>query len=76
MKRRILMCLLAGLMLLSMVPPAMAYSAELDVSQGYVEIAPLTEYTRIYWRTWNGNLQFRVWGITSGRWITDWINAV
>jgi len=76
MKRRILICLLAGLMLLSLAPPAMAYSAELDVSSAYVEIAPLTEYTRIYWRNLNGVLQFRVWGITSGRWITDWINAV
>ena len=76
MKKRILMCLLAGLMLLSLAPAAMAYSPEVDMQQGYAEIAPLTEYTRIYWRTWNGNLQFRVWGITSGRWITDWINAV
>jgi len=78
MKKRFLMILLAGLMLFSLATPAMAYSAELDVSQGYVEIAPLTEYTRIYFRNLNVNgqpvLQFRVWGITSGRWLTDWIN--
>jgi len=74
MKKRILVCLLAGLMLLSLATPAMAYSPELEVQQAYEEVVPFTEYTRIYWRNLNGVLQFRVWGITSGRWLTDWIN--
>ena len=33
------------------------------------------EETQIYWRTMNGRLQFRVWSITNGRWLTDWTNA-
>ena len=85
MKKRLLMFLLACLILLSLVVPAMAVDAlsvfptvmsehEL-MQQASIEMEPRNEYTRIYWRTFNGVLQFRVWGITSGRWLTEWTNA-
>jgi len=88
MKKRLLMVLLVGLMLLSLAVPATAVDVgpvlptvaagyyELVLPNGETETIPRSEETRIYWRTFNGVLQFRVWGITSGRWITDWINAV
>ena len=48
----------------------------LSLSDGYIEIAPFHELTRIYFRTTSeGVLQARVWGITSGRWLTDWGNV-
>jgi len=38
-------------------------------------ITPFSEITRNYFR-WSicgcGGLQMRVWGITSGRWLTEW----
>lgn len=86
MKKRLLVCVLMIVMLFSMAVPAMAASQQAipttavtanvyDLSAGYAVITPFSEQTRIYWRTVNGVLQFRVWGITSGRWITDWANA-
>jgi len=38
------------------------------------EITPRTNMTRTYWRTYNGQLQMRVWSITNGRWMTDWMD--
>jgi len=85
MKKRLLMVLLAGLMLLSLTVPAIAISApptavsgyyELVLPNGETELVPHSEQTRIYFRNVDGQLQFRVWGITSGRWLTDWTNIV
>jgi len=39
------------------------------------DISPFHEFTQIYWRWHNGHLQMRVWSITNGRWLTDWIYA-
>ena len=83
MKKKLLVCVLAVVMLFSMAVPALAATQEAmpvtvakgyDMSDGYAVISPFSEQTRIYWRTWNGQLQFRVWGITSGRWLTPWTN--
>jgi len=86
MKKKLLIFLLACLMLLSLVVPATAVDvipgspAEVSehelMQQVGMEIEPRTEQTRIYFRNWNGVLQFRVWGITSGRWLTEWQNVV
>jgi len=74
--------LLAGLMLLSLTVPAMATDvitvptpgiSECELMQQTgVEMEPRNEQTQIYWRNWHGVLQFRVWGVTSGRWLTEW----
>jgi len=64
-------------MLLSVLAmPTMAVDVLSTEDASYTEIVLLNEVTRIYWRTFNGNLQFRVWGVTSGRWLTEWQNFV
>ena len=84
MKKRLLVFLLASLMLISLAVPAMAVDAisvppagisehELMEKAG-IEMELRSEQTQIHWRTFNGVLQFRVWGLTSGRWLTDWID--
>ena len=79
MKKRLLVCLFAGLMALSFAIPVMA--AEVTTAKpifaemGYEEISPLNEMTRIYFRIYHGQLQMRVWSITNGRWITDWADV-
>ena len=90
MAKKLLISLMACVMLLSsaivvsaekidIMPISMsvidAPEHSLSLSDGYIEIVPFHELTRIYLRTNSaGVLQFRVWGITSGRWLTDWAN--
>ena len=85
MKKRLLMFLLAGLMLLSLAVPAMAADVISAPPSGVSEcelmekagiaMEPRSEQTEIHFRTFQGQLQFRVWGVTSGRWLTDWLNV-
>ena len=76
MKKRLMVCLLTCVMALSVAVPAMAEVEATTIEQIYTvaeqEIVPATEMTRIYWRNHYGVLQFRVWSITNGRWITEW----
>lgn len=75
MKKILVTLLLVIVMALSFAVPAMANTTiamETVNETNYQEIVPFTEMTRIYHRFNNGRLQFRVWGITSGRWLTDW----
>jgi cytochrome c5 len=78
MKKKLVAFLLAGVMALSFAVPAMANTVvaqETVVEATYQEIAPLTERTVIYHRVCVccHRLQFRVWGATSMRWLTDWL---
>lgn len=77
MKRRfIVACIAASVMALSFAVPVMAVEVTAEaqaVALEYVAIERFNEPTQIYFRTMNGVLQFRVWGTTSGRWLTDWI---
>jgi len=77
MKKRITVFLLICVMALSVAVPAMATDvdakAPISETSGQVEISPFIEMTRIYWRNHQGQLQMRVWSITNGRWLTDWI---
>jgi hypothetical protein len=36
------------------------------------EIVPFTEMTRMYWRNHYGVLQWRLWSMTNGRWLSEW----
>ena len=77
MKKRLLICLFACMMVLSFAVPAMAAEVAPTTEMAYEEdgqaIVPFNELTRIYVRiTPAGMLQARVWSITNGRWITDW----
>ena len=56
---------------------AVAEAVYETIEQDAVEeqgITPFTEMTRAYFRTYNGVLQFRIWSITNGRWLTYWID--
>jgi len=74
MKKMILVFVFIGVMASSFAVPAMAKTAvEQPISTAeYQGIAPATELTKIYHRWVGGRLQFRVWSITNGRWLTDW----
>jgi len=79
MKKRLVTYLFVVVMAFSVAIPVMAaevVEAETKYTMTEQEIAPRTEMTRIYWRNHNGQVQFRVWSITNGRWLTDWTNAV
>jgi len=77
MKKRLVAFLFISVMAMSFAVPAMANTAVVSepvkttAEQG-IEIVPFTEMTRIYHRWATGGLQFRVWGINSMRWLTDW----
>lgn len=38
------------------------------------QIAPLAEETIWYTRIYNGKLQRRLWSITNGCWLTEWMD--
>jgi hypothetical protein len=79
MKKKLLVCLFACAMALSFAVPAIANDAVVAevvyVSVGQEDITPFSEHTRSYFR-WSvcgcGRLQMRVWGMTSGTWLTPW----
>jgi len=75
-KKRLLAFLLICVIALSVATPVMANQATVSVEpvnavseQG---ISPHTEMTRMYWRTYHGSLQWRLWSMTNARWMTDW----
>jgi hypothetical protein len=79
MKKALVTFLLVGVMALSFAVPAMANTivAEETVQEtSYQEIVPSFEQTIIHHRRsicGCGRLQFRVWGATSMKWLTDWL---
>ena len=77
MRKRLLICLFACMMVLSFAVPVMAAEVAPATETAYEEdgqaFVPFNELTRLYFRvTLAGRLQIRVWSITNGRWITDW----
>lgn len=74
MKKTLVAFLLVGVMAMSFAVPAMAKTAVEPTSavEYGIEIMPFSEQTRIYHRWSGGRLQFRVWGVTSARWLTNW----
>lgn len=75
MKKALITFLLICVMMVSFAVPVMANTAvaeETVKEAAYQEFMPFTDMTRIYHRMSNGRLQFRVWGINSMRWLTDW----
>jgi len=76
-KKSLVAFLLASMIVLSFAVPAMAADVVVTEPVSVVyeqEISPRHEFTRTYWRTYGGVLQMRVWSITNGRWLTDWID--
>ena len=84
MKKRVLTGSLVLMMAFLLAIPALAAPVQMvdvvPVSVEQIEIEGIgvfsQEMTQIFWRTTStGQLQFRVWSITNGRWLTDWLNA-
>ena len=75
MKRAFLGLLVSVVLALSFAVTASATEAEtLKPTYSTVEqdVSPFTEMTRMYWRMQGGVLQWRLWSITNGRWLSDW----
>ena len=80
MKKKLIVFLLVGLMALSFTVPVMASENVTTVSAYETtdiehENSIHGEMTQMHWRLCgcHGLLQFRVWSLTNGRWITDWL---
>jgi len=78
MKKRLVAFFLICVMTLSFASPVVANAVVVAEPTNTVveqEISPFDIVTRIYYR-WSpcgcGGLQFRVWNITTGRWLTEW----
>lgn len=74
MKKRLMSFLLVGVMAFFVVPALTTTVSAAETMNVAIEqdISPHTEMTRIALRTYNGVLEFRVWSITNGRWLTEW----
>ena len=78
MKKKLFICLLVGMMALAFPISVMAVetvAAKSVYESMEQEIVPFNEQIRLYFRNNGGVLQFRVWSITNGRWITEWTDV-
>lgn len=77
-KARVLLC--AALIVAAVQAEAAAFmsagSASVPAPAAAQEegIMPLAEKTEWYYRYYNGQRQKRLWSLTRGIWLTDWIN--
>lgn len=78
MKKKLLTTFAASLLLLSLMGTASATSFQLVnynlLSSASTEVEPRAEQTTWYFRTIDGKNQMRLWSITEGKWLTDWID--
>ena len=59
--------------LLGTVASAAAYTP--STASAEEEVVPRAEETMWYFRNNNGKVEKRLWSITEGKWLTDWIPA-
>lgn len=75
--KRILSLLLALAMCFSFSVAAFAEATADDNGSGYSDDAPQEpsrpEETVWYFAVWGGNRYMRLWSLTYGKWLTDWI---
>lgn len=73
MKKRIrtaVAALLCTVALLSAgIAPAMAYAPPSGGDEAIIN----ADQVRIYYRTNHGVEEMRIWSVTQGRWLTDWV---
>ncbi len=69
--KRLIACLLLACTLLTLVPAA-AFATPADPAPAAEERASETEWR---YRVYNGVQQKRLWSITYGIWLTDWIDC-
>ena len=81
MKKRIIPVLFALMITGTTLPMLPVYAQEAttpveqEVTTSEEGIAPLAYEYRWYYRTYKGKEQKRLWCITTGEWMTDWINV-
>ena len=76
MKRK-LMLLMCIMSILSVeVPVCASGSSSMDMSVNTVLNSKEVKInqTKWYYRTYNGREQKRLWSITEGKWLTDWMD--
>lgn len=54
------------------IPTELTYA---DTLQNSIEITPYVEVTTWYFRNTAKGKQKRLWSITYGKWLTDWIDV-
>lgn len=70
MKKRFLTFFLALMCMATLfVAPAHAYA----LPSGEDEAITYSDTVRWYYRMNNGVMEMRLWSITQGRWLTDWV---
>ena len=74
--RILLIALLICLTLFSTVSAATIDAAAYTPDAGETEIQPRVEETKWYYKTVDGIMYMRLWSITYGKWLTDWIPLV
>ena len=77
MKKRIISALFA-LMITSTALPIYAQETttpvETQITTNEEGVMPLAYEYKWYYRTYKGKEQMRLWCITTGEWVTDWID--
>ena len=75
--KRFVSFLIVLIMCLSLSTVAIAESIQSEesvISTNIVDEPARAEETIWYFRTYNGRAQMRLWSLTYGKWLTDWID--
>ncbi|MCQ2513385.1 MAG: hypothetical protein MJ092_08400 [Lachnospiraceae bacterium] len=72
-KKQFLSAILAVIILVFLSFPS--YAAIIPQSHNSEEQIMRAEQTKWYFRVYNGKLQKRLWSLTEGKWLTDWMDV-
>ncbi len=78
MKKKFIASIGALLLCFSLSSPAFADDTTIEVppvAEAASEIQPRAEETEWVVRIYNGRVEKRLWSITYGKWLTDWIDV-
>lgn len=76
MKAKKLLCaLIMTGVLFSALSPVFAISERVQTPANESEVSTRALETQWCYRTYNGRFQRRLWSITYGVWLTEWINC-
>ena len=77
MKRKLTLCIIFIMCMGTIFSSSAFADCEESADSVYVTaesgIQPRAEETEWYWRENNGIIEKRLWSITYGKWLTDWI---
>lgn len=81
-KKHVISFILTAVLVMSIISASPALAVDVGKDGTYLTpptqsvMKPMAEETMWYFRTTNGYLEKRLWSITQGRWLTDWMPAV